>query len=150
VTDFRVPDVRFSDHRPLVCDFHVPPDALVRRSAPDGFSGALRAATRSGFAVFRNPQKSCAQRMKECLMNESAAWKVERDADDVVWLTIDKPGTSAMCCPVRAQGARCLLQPLTKNPPRALAVISGKKKRFVAGADIKEFTGITNAEEGYR
>src|ERR1700719_3651846 len=23
VTDFRVPDVRFSDHRPLVCDFHV-------------------------------------------------------------------------------------------------------------------------------
>ena len=24
VTDFRVPDVRFSDHRPLVCDFQVP------------------------------------------------------------------------------------------------------------------------------
>jgi endonuclease/exonuclease/phosphatase family metal-dependent hydrolase len=23
VTDFRVPDVRYSDHRPLVCDFHV-------------------------------------------------------------------------------------------------------------------------------
>ena len=23
VTDFRIPDVRFSDHRPLVCDFHV-------------------------------------------------------------------------------------------------------------------------------
>jgi endonuclease/exonuclease/phosphatase (EEP) superfamily protein YafD len=23
VTDFRVPDVRFSDHRPLVCDFSV-------------------------------------------------------------------------------------------------------------------------------
>jgi endonuclease/exonuclease/phosphatase family metal-dependent hydrolase len=23
VTDFRVPDVRYSDHRPLVCDFHI-------------------------------------------------------------------------------------------------------------------------------
>ena len=33
VTDFRVPDVRFSDHRPLVCDFHVRSDSLVRRSA---------------------------------------------------------------------------------------------------------------------
>jgi len=32
VTDFRVPDVRFSDHRPLVCDFHVRADA-ARRSA---------------------------------------------------------------------------------------------------------------------
>ena len=32
VTDFRVPDVRFSDHRPLVCDFHVRAGA-VRRSA---------------------------------------------------------------------------------------------------------------------
>jgi len=23
VTDFRVPDVRYSDHRPLVCDFQI-------------------------------------------------------------------------------------------------------------------------------
>ena len=33
VTDFRVPDVRFSDHRPLVCDLHVPPGAASRRTA---------------------------------------------------------------------------------------------------------------------
>jgi endonuclease/exonuclease/phosphatase family metal-dependent hydrolase len=33
VTQFRVPDVRFSDHRPLVCDFEVDPNALGRRSA---------------------------------------------------------------------------------------------------------------------
>jgi endonuclease/exonuclease/phosphatase family metal-dependent hydrolase len=33
VTQFRVPDVRFSDHRPLVCDFRVDPDAQLRRSA---------------------------------------------------------------------------------------------------------------------
>jgi endonuclease/exonuclease/phosphatase family metal-dependent hydrolase len=29
VTDFRVPDVRFSDHRPLVCDFRVRADVTV-------------------------------------------------------------------------------------------------------------------------
>jgi len=33
VTQFRVPDVRFSDHRPLVCDFKVDPSALRRPSA---------------------------------------------------------------------------------------------------------------------
>ncbi|HKZ74211.1 MAG TPA: endonuclease/exonuclease/phosphatase family protein [Steroidobacteraceae bacterium] len=33
VSDFRVPDVRFSDHRPLVCDFRVAPDAASRRTA---------------------------------------------------------------------------------------------------------------------
>jgi endonuclease/exonuclease/phosphatase family metal-dependent hydrolase len=33
VSDFRVPDVRFSDHRPLVCDFSVKPSAIARLSA---------------------------------------------------------------------------------------------------------------------
>jgi endonuclease/exonuclease/phosphatase family metal-dependent hydrolase len=33
ITDFRVPDVRFSDHRPLVCDFRVGRDAAARRTA---------------------------------------------------------------------------------------------------------------------
>ena len=33
VTDFRIPDVRLSDHRPLVCDFQVRPAASVRPAA---------------------------------------------------------------------------------------------------------------------
>jgi endonuclease/exonuclease/phosphatase family metal-dependent hydrolase len=33
LSNFRIPDVRFSDHRPLVCDFHVDPAKVVRRSA---------------------------------------------------------------------------------------------------------------------
>ena len=32
VTDFRVPDVRFSDHRPLVCDFEVSHDERAARA----------------------------------------------------------------------------------------------------------------------
>jgi endonuclease/exonuclease/phosphatase (EEP) superfamily protein YafD len=30
VTEFRIPAVRFSDHRPLVCDFHVIPGVVER------------------------------------------------------------------------------------------------------------------------
>jgi endonuclease/exonuclease/phosphatase family metal-dependent hydrolase len=33
VTNFRVPDVRFSDHRPLICDFNINKGALRRDSA---------------------------------------------------------------------------------------------------------------------
>jgi endonuclease/exonuclease/phosphatase family metal-dependent hydrolase len=33
VTDFRIPDVRFSDHRPLVCDFHVREKTVALGSA---------------------------------------------------------------------------------------------------------------------
>jgi len=33
ISDFRVPDVRFSDHRPLICDFHINTGAARRDSA---------------------------------------------------------------------------------------------------------------------
>ena len=84
-------------------------------------------------------------------MNTEAAWSVERDSDAIVWLTIDKPGTSAnVLSSAVLMELDALLQPLAQHPPRAVIVLSGKKSGFVAGADIKEFTGIVNAEEGYR
>jgi 3-hydroxyacyl-CoA dehydrogenase/enoyl-CoA hydratase/3-hydroxybutyryl-CoA epimerase len=84
-------------------------------------------------------------------MSEPTAWRVERDSDSVVWLTIDKPGTSAnvLSSSVLIE-LDAVLAPLAKAPPRAVIVISGKKSGFIAGADIKEFTGISNAEEGFR
>ena len=33
INDFRIPDVRFSDHRPLICDFTVRADAMANRPA---------------------------------------------------------------------------------------------------------------------
>lgn len=42
VTDFRVPAVRFSDHRPLVCDFQV---VSKTRSAAQGSDGEARVLT---------------------------------------------------------------------------------------------------------
>jgi len=77
-------------------------------------------------------------------------WSLEKDADGIVWLTLDKPGTSAN---VLSSGVLAelggLLAPLEQSPPRAVVVISAKKSGFIAGADIREFTGITDAESGY-
>src|SRR4051812_31691216 len=79
------------------------------------------------------------------------AWQLERDSDSVVWLTLDKPATSAN---VLSSGVLleldALLAPLAQSPPRAVILVSAKKSGFIAGADIKEFTGITNLEDGYR
>src|SRR3954468_18170475 len=87
-------------------------------------------------------------------MNEIAggpSWKVEKDADSVVWLTLDKPNTSAnVLSSYVLRELDTILAPLTRAPPRAVIVISAKKSGFIAGADIKEFTGITNAEDGFR
>jgi 3-hydroxyacyl-CoA dehydrogenase/enoyl-CoA hydratase/3-hydroxybutyryl-CoA epimerase len=83
--------------------------------------------------------------------NTNASWKSSTDSDGILWLTLDKPGTSAnvLSSDVLLE-LDALLRPLQQTPPRGLVVISGKKSGFVAGADIKEFTGITAAESGYR
>ena len=85
-------------------------------------------------------------------MNDTAtgAWKLERDADAIAWLTIDKPGTSANVLSSGVLGELDgLLAALEKDLPRGAVVISAKKSGFVAGADVKEFTGITDAASGY-
>ena len=80
-----------------------------------------------------------------------ATWKAERDADGIVWLTIDKPGTSAN---VLSSGVLkeldALLTQLASERPRGVVLISAKKSGFVAGADIKEFTALTDEASGYQ
>jgi 3-hydroxyacyl-CoA dehydrogenase/enoyl-CoA hydratase/3-hydroxybutyryl-CoA epimerase len=85
------------------------------------------------------------------MSNDAARnWSLERDAEGVAWLTLDKPATSANVLSssvlIELDG---LLAALEKEPPRALVVLSAKKSGFVAGADIREFTGITDADSGY-
>jgi 3-hydroxyacyl-CoA dehydrogenase/enoyl-CoA hydratase/3-hydroxybutyryl-CoA epimerase len=86
-------------------------------------------------------------------MNDASArsWKLERDAEGIAWLTLDKPGTSAN---VLSAGVLIeldeLLGALEQDRPRGAVLISAKKSGFVAGADIKEFTGVTDEASGYQ
>src|SRR5579862_3561621 len=85
-------------------------------------------------------------------MNETApaSWRLELDADGVAWLTIDRPGTSANALSGSMFAEfEPLLARFEREPPRALILISAKKSGFVAGADIKEFTGLTDESAGY-
>src|SRR4030088_1980727 len=86
-------------------------------------------------------------------MNDTASgsWKLERDAEGIAWLTLDKPGSSAnvLSSSVLTE-LDALLATLERDLPRGVVVISGKKSGFVAGADIKEITRITDAASGYQ
>jgi 3-hydroxyacyl-CoA dehydrogenase/enoyl-CoA hydratase/3-hydroxybutyryl-CoA epimerase len=81
----------------------------------------------------------------------AGSWKLERDADGIAWLTLDKPATSAnvLSGSVLAE-LDGLLGTLEADLPRGVAIVSAKKSGFVAGADIKEFTGITDEASGYQ
>jgi 3-hydroxyacyl-CoA dehydrogenase/enoyl-CoA hydratase/3-hydroxybutyryl-CoA epimerase len=80
----------------------------------------------------------------------NSAWKVERDADGIVWLTFDKPGTSTnVLSRTVLEELGALLGPLASDPPKGVVVRSAKKNGFVAGADIKEFTAFKSATDAY-
>lgn len=81
---------------------------------------------------------------------EASSWKLERDADGIVWLALDKPGGSAnvLSRNVLVELGQ-LLEPLEAAPPRAVVIRSGKPSGFIAGADIKEFTHLRNATDAY-
>jgi 3-hydroxyacyl-CoA dehydrogenase/enoyl-CoA hydratase/3-hydroxybutyryl-CoA epimerase len=83
-------------------------------------------------------------------MNALTYWKMDRDADGVVWLALDKPGTSAnvLSSEVLVElGA--LVGSLAAAPPRALIVRSAKPSGFIAGADIREFTAFKGPEDAF-
>ena len=83
-------------------------------------------------------------------MNEPTAWTLERDSDGIAWLTLDKADTSAnVLSSAVLRELQTILQQLAQAPPAGVVVLSGKKSGFIAGADINEFTGIGNADEGY-
>jgi 3-hydroxyacyl-CoA dehydrogenase / enoyl-CoA hydratase / 3-hydroxybutyryl-CoA epimerase len=81
----------------------------------------------------------------------ATSWSSSTDGDGILWLTLDKPGasTNVLSSEVLIE-LDALLRPLQEKAPRGVVVLSGKKSGFVAGADIKEFTAVTDAESGYR
>jgi 3-hydroxyacyl-CoA dehydrogenase/enoyl-CoA hydratase/3-hydroxybutyryl-CoA epimerase len=80
----------------------------------------------------------------------AAHWSWSIDADGIGWLGADRAGasTNTLSRDVLEQ-LDALLGTIERAAPRAVVLWSAKKNGFVAGADISEFTKITNAEQGY-
>jgi 3-hydroxyacyl-CoA dehydrogenase/enoyl-CoA hydratase/3-hydroxybutyryl-CoA epimerase len=78
------------------------------------------------------------------------AWKMERDAEGIVWLTLDKPGVSTnVLGRAIIEELGKLIEPLAATSPKGVVIRSGKPSGFIAGADIKEFTGFKSATDAY-
>jgi 3-hydroxyacyl-CoA dehydrogenase/enoyl-CoA hydratase/3-hydroxybutyryl-CoA epimerase len=75
-------------------------------------------------------------------------WTLDRDADGVAWLTLDRQDAPANSLSEQVMRELAVqVAALAQNLPRALVILSGKTNGFVAGADISEFrTDFTAAQ----
>jgi len=84
-------------------------------------------------------------------MSPSATWRhfrLEYDADDILWLTLDRAGesTNTLSADVMDE-LSAIVDDLKKNGVRGMIIRSGKTSGFVAGADVAEFTAIASPED---
>lgn len=77
-------------------------------------------------------------------------WRITLDENQVAWLEFDKPGTSTNTLSHAAMAnLDAKLAALEELKPKAVVVISAKPSGFIAGADIKEFTGLATVDQAY-
>src|SRR5579859_6258980 len=83
-------------------------------------------------------------------MSAAGTWKLEVDADRIAWLICDVPGasTNVLSASVLKELAAKLSE-IAALKPVGVVINSAKASGFVAGADIKEFTGLRNPDEAY-
>jgi len=73
-------------------------------------------------------------------------WKLVRDDSRIAWLIFDKSGASANTLSEDVfTELNEVLTRIDREPPRGVVLRSGKKSGFIAGADIGEFRGMTDA-----
>ncbi len=77
-------------------------------------------------------------------------WQLTRDEKGIAWLGLDQAGssTNTLGSAVMQELGR-VLDAVERDMPQALIVFSRKEKGFVAGADIKEFTGLKTPDQAY-
>jgi 3-hydroxyacyl-CoA dehydrogenase / enoyl-CoA hydratase / 3-hydroxybutyryl-CoA epimerase len=77
-------------------------------------------------------------------------WQLDIDADGVAWLAFDRQGGSANTlgrAVMEQLDAR--LAEIERLRPRAVVILSAKASGFIAGADITEFTGLSDEQQAY-
>ena len=78
----------------------------------------------------------------------SAAWKYETGPDGigVLWLDVPERSANTLSSAVLTE-LDSVLKQIESAPPRGLIIRSAKKSGFIAGADVREFTTLTSADE---
>ena len=78
-------------------------------------------------------------------------WRIEQDADSVVWLCFDKAGASAnvLSTAVMYELSEKLKQ-IAQMKPKGLVIWSAKKSGFIAGADIKEIKDLRAHDQAFQ
>lgn len=75
-------------------------------------------------------------------------WRLRTDEDGITWLLFDKKDAGANTLDdVTLTELDAVLDKLERDRPRGLVIRSAKRSGFVAGADIAQFTHITNVPE---
>ncbi|HTS23330.1 MAG TPA: 3-hydroxyacyl-CoA dehydrogenase NAD-binding domain-containing protein [Casimicrobiaceae bacterium] len=75
-------------------------------------------------------------------------WRLERDAEGIAWLVLDKADASTNTLSARTlEELRAILRELAGATPRGLVIRSGKDNGFIAGADIEEFEQVGSVDD---
>jgi 3-hydroxyacyl-CoA dehydrogenase/enoyl-CoA hydratase/3-hydroxybutyryl-CoA epimerase len=82
------------------------------------------------------------------MSHESKYWKVETDENNIAWVHFDTPDAAAnLLSQAAIKELDDLLKELESNLPQAVIIVSDKTDSFIFGADIKEFTALSNKEQ---
>ena len=78
-------------------------------------------------------------------------WKLDRDSQNLLWVTLDKAGatTNTLSGEVLEEFDQVLDQ-AASSAPVGMVIRSGKPTGFIAGADIEEFLEINNGADALR
>jgi len=80
--------------------------------------------------------------------NCPSAWRLETDDQEVAWLWLDVPGATLNTLDqALLEGLGEQLDSLQKGLPRGLIIASAKPAGFIAGADIKFFSQVTDRSQ---
>ncbi len=77
-------------------------------------------------------------------------WRLETDLDRILWLTLDRANS-----PVNSLSKAVfdefekILTDIKADLPLGVVIVSGKKKGFIAGADVTQFTELKTQEQAF-
>ena len=85
------------------------------------------------------------------MTEQRAHWRLEIDNAGVALLTLDQQGSGTNTLGSEVMGQlNARLAEIERAQPQAVVIRSAKDSGFIAGADISEFTGLTDLEQAYR